>query len=327
MTTAGPPSRAHRRRPCQAGAVPRTPAPGPHPDARLHRQNGDGWVACACGDQHWGLNGAAGLLLWREGRDGGVELVLQHRALWSHHGGTWGVPGGALADGEGPLDGAVREATEEAGVPADGLRVRASRVLAHPDWSYTTVLAEATTDVEPRVADPESLEVAWVRLEDLAGLPLLPAFERSLPELRAMLLRVVLVVDAANVVGSVPDGWWKDRYGATSRLRDHLTGLGRDGLAADVLGLPGARWYPDVLLVTEGQARGVEAVDGVAVVAAPGSGDEEIVAQVARLVRGPGPGETAASRTRVVVATADRGLAARVESLGATTVGPRAVRG
>lgn len=307
--------------------MPHTPAPGPHPDTRVHRQDGDGWVACACGNQHWGLNGAAGLLLWREAGDGGIELVLQHRALWSHHGGTWGLPGGALADGEDPVDGAVREAVEEAGVPADGLRVRASRVLEHPDWSYTTVLAEATADFQPRVADPESLEVAWVRLEDLAGLPLLPAFERSLPELRAMLLRLVLVVDAANVVGSVPDGWWRDRHAATSRLRDGLTHLGRDGLAADRLGLPGARWYPDVLLVTEGQARGVRAADGVAVVAAAGAGDDEVVAQVARVLGERARGDAAASRTRVVVATADRGLVARVERLGAATIGPRAVRG
>ena len=35
------------------------------PDGRVHRRSGDGWVDCSCGDEHWGLNGAAGLLVWR----------------------------------------------------------------------------------------------------------------------------------------------------------------------------------------------------------------------------------------------------------------------
>ncbi|MDD9205221.1 hypothetical protein PU560_01925, partial [Georgenia sp. 10Sc9-8] len=80
--------------------------PGPHPspdqrpaartvppDARPRRQSGDGWVQCGCGAEHWGLNGAAGLMLWRAAADQEPSLVLQHRALWSHHGGTWGLPG------------------------------------------------------------------------------------------------------------------------------------------------------------------------------------------------------------------------------------------
>lgn len=298
-------------------------ARGPHPDPRVHRQPGDGWVQCACGNQHWGLNGAAGLLLWRRTAGGSVELVLQHRSLWSHHGGTWGLPGGALADDEDPVDGALREAAEETGVPADGLRVRASRVLTHPDWAYTTVLAEATADVAPRVADAESIAVEWVPLKAVEDRPLLPAFERALPELRTMLRRLVLVVDAANVVGSVPDGWWRDRAGATERLRGHLIGVRRGGLPADVVGLPGARWYPEIVLVTEGAAREVVGDGEVTVVRAEGSGDDEIVAQVERLL---GAGGSGADRTHVLVATADRELMARVTALGARTIGPRAVR-
>src|SRR3712207_9520205 len=52
----------------------------------------DGWVTCALGHRHWGRVGAAGLLVHRAGADG-PELLLQHRAVWSHHGGTWGTPG------------------------------------------------------------------------------------------------------------------------------------------------------------------------------------------------------------------------------------------
>ncbi|NEA88430.1 NTP pyrophosphohydrolase, partial [Streptomyces sp. SID14436] len=65
----------------------------------------------------------------------------------------------------------------------------------------------------------------------------------------------LVIVDAANVVGSVPDGWWRDRRGAAERLRDRL--------AAD--GLPGRPGPLDIVLVVEGAARGVESVPGVRV--------------------------------------------------------------
>jgi hypothetical protein len=113
----------------------------------------------------------------------------------------------------------------------------------------------------------------------------------------------LIVVDAANVVGSVPDGWWRDRAGATERLRDALA-------ARSPQTLPG-----EVVLVVEGAARGVASIDGVRVVAADGSGDDAIV----HLVR-----DRAAGRESIVV-SADRGLGERVRALGATVVGPSAV--
>lgn len=116
----------------------------------------------------------------------------------------------------------------------------------------------------------------------------------------------LLVVDAANVVGSVPDGWWRDRVGATVRLRDRLVRVAEAGIGDGPV---------EVVLVVEGQARGVAGVEGVRVVSAEGSGDDAIVAVVAE-----------AEGRACVVATADRGLAARVRSLGARVVGPRTVR-
>jgi predicted RNA-binding protein with PIN domain len=111
----------------------------------------------------------------------------------------------------------------------------------------------------------------------------------------------VLVVDAANVVGSRPDGWWRDRHGAAVRLRDSLVELGGS--------------Y-DVVMVVEGRARGVPPVASVAVVAAPGSGDDEIVRVAAEWV---------AKQRRVVVATADRELRDRVRCVGAEVIGPSAL--
>ncbi|GAA3998815.1 hypothetical protein GCM10022247_18810 [Allokutzneria multivorans] len=118
----------------------------------------------------------------------------------------------------------------------------------------------------------------------------------------------LLIVDAANVVGSVPDGWWRDRRGANERLRDSLIPL-RDN------GLPSLSGPIEVVLVVEGAARDVAGVEGVRVVSAPGSGDDAIV----DLVR------SAPSRHCVVV-TADRELRARVTEFGADLLGPRAVR-
>lgn len=169
-----------------------TDAAGPdpvsgRPPARPRRP-GDGWVECACGQRHWGLHGAAGLLLVRRDDAGRpAAVVLQHRATWSHHGGTWGLPGGAREPDETAEQAAVREAGEEAGIAPDDVLVRWSSVLEHPDWSYTTVVADEAHPVEPHVADPESLEVRWVPVDDVDRLPLLPAFATAWPALRARL--------------------------------------------------------------------------------------------------------------------------------------------
>lgn len=112
----------------------------------------------------------------------------------------------------------------------------------------------------------------------------------------------VLVVDAANVVGSRPDGWWRDRSGAACRLHDALVATDLD---ADV-----------TVLVLEGRARQghvVGRVGDVETVHAPGSGDDEIVRQVDSR-RGAGD--------EVVVITADRELRERVTAAGGACLGP-----
>ena len=119
----------------------------------------------------------------------------------------------------------------------------------------------------------------------------------------------LVIVDGANVVGSVPDGWWRDRPGAAIRLRDSLATVLAEGLP----GLPGP---VEVTLVVEGKARDIPQGDnGVRVERAAGSGDDKIT----DLVR-----DEAATRHTVVV-TADRGLRDRVTALGAEVRGPSSV--
>jgi hypothetical protein len=130
----------------------------------------------------------------------------------------------------------------------------------------------------------------------------------------------LLVVDGANVVGSVPDGWWRDRHGAAERLRDTLVPYAAAGLPPGSGVPPWAVGVPlDVVLVVEGAARGVDSVPGVAVVSAPGSGDD-LIAEVAADARAARPDRPC------LVVTADRGLRARVTAVGADVTGPRAVR-
>ena len=112
----------------------------------------------------------------------------------------------------------------------------------------------------------------------------------------------VLVVDAANVVGSRPDGWWNDRAGAARKLHEQL-------MVADIS-------YDVVVVVLEGAAKGGVRPGRdahVRTVHARGSGDDTIVAQARSAVE---RGE------RVTVVTADRALQARVQHLGALAMSP-----
>lgn len=270
------------------------------------RNPGDAWVIAESGEKYWGRFGAAGLLAYDPARG----ILLQHRVSWSHFGGTWGLPGGALHEGESAIAGAIREAQEEAGVPDGAVRARFTSVLDLGIWAYTTVVADVRVPFEPVISDPESVALEWVPVDQVDSRPLHPGFGASWPALRALLtVRPAVVVDAANVVGSVPDGWWKDRAGAAARLRARLDGL---SVSADDLELGGDEWFPEVSMVVEGQARGIDDdASAVAVIRAEAAGDDAIVAEVEHRVAGA---ET------VVAVTSDRELRERVERAGAGQV-------
>ncbi len=247
--------------------------------------------------------------------DPGRGVLLQHRVGWSHFGGTWGIPGGALHEHESPLDGALREAQEEAGIPDGALHARFARVLDLEIWSYTTVVADVLAPFEPVISDPESLALEWVPVDEVDQRPLHPGFAASWPLLRSLLsVHPAIVVDAANVVGSVPDGWWKDRAGAATRLHDRLSTWAAGGIDAESLGLEADRWFPLVSLVVEGAARAIPDAQHqthgarVAIVRADGVGDDAIVDEARRL---------AADGSEVIAVTSDRGLAARLDEVDA----------
>jgi 8-oxo-dGTP diphosphatase len=126
-----------------------------------------------------------------------------------------------------------------------------------------------------------------------------------------------IVVDVANVMGSRPDGWWRDRAAAAVRLHAELAALAAGSTAPGADGrpiLPGETDPPQFVMVLEGAARAaaarIHAAERVRAVQADGSGDDAIVALVREL-----PG-------RRVVVTADRELRRRSEAAGAEVLGP-----
>lgn len=288
------------------------PAPGEPRRPLGPRDPGDAWVVAPTGERYWGVFGAAGLLAL----DADRGVLLQHRVSWSHHGDTWALPGGARHEGESACDGALREATEEAGVPDAAVRPRLLSVLDLGYWTYTTLVGDVIRPFDPTISDPESHELAWVRPDEVADKPLHPGFASSWAELHPLLsVRPAVVVDAANVVGSVPDGWWHDRPAAARRLIARIARLADDGVPAAALDLPEHTWFPEWVVVVEGQARaGGDGVEGVEVVRAPASGDDAILGETVRLIE--------ADRT-VTVVTSDRELARRVTDAGAVVRGTR----
>jgi len=119
-----------------------------------------------------------------------------------------------------------------------------------------------------------------------------------------------IVVDVANVMGSRPDGWWRDRAGAAARLHAEVARLAASGKIIE----PEVPGPPEFVLVLEGAAKAAAArispAERVRVVQSAGSGDDAIVALLGEL-----PG-------RRVVVTADRELRRRSEAAGAQVQGP-----
>lgn len=115
------------------------------------------------------------------------------------------------------------------------------------------------------------------------------------------------LVDGMNVIGSRPDGWWRDRHGAMRRVVEQLDGLAQ--ASGD-----------EIRVVFDGRPPAdPPSAPGVEVEFAPGgrnSADDRIAEIVAS--------DPAPASLRVV--TSDRELAGRVRAHGAEVVGAKALR-
>jgi len=213
---------------------------------------------------------------------------------------------------------ALREAIEECAIDPRSVRVHGVATDDHGGWTYQTVLASTAAPLAAAAVSEETSEVAWVPVAEVERLRLHPGFAGLWPALQTALLPLTVIVDAANVMGSRPDGWWRDRAGAARRLSDQIEGLAMGGMAdlPDSVQVPALeRWFPRFVVVLEGAAAAgageVPTDRQVQIVLARGSGDDEIARQAA---------ETAGP---CLVVTADRELRSRCEAAGAAVVGPR----
>ena len=148
----------------------------------MAHRDGDGWIDCQCGGKHWGLFGAAGLLLIRD-----QSILLQHRAPWVHNGDTWGIPGGARDSHESALEAALREANEEIGIDINLVKPIDEFLDDHCTWNYHTIIAKADSALIAHEMNDESLEVKWVPIAEIENQKLHPSFANTWPKLKAKL--------------------------------------------------------------------------------------------------------------------------------------------
>lgn len=191
-----------------------------NPTPHRPRPPADGFLLCSCGRRHWGLSGAGGICALRA-YEGRIQVLLQLRAPWSHSGGTWAIPGGAIEWRESAFSGALREFCEETGIEPHCVQpyqpektalihdvqdehinhisshtliekrpdlyahaeVAPCVLLDHGDWSYSTFLVNCPDDVEIR-PNNESTQLRWFDIDGELPSPLHPSFERAWPLLR-----------------------------------------------------------------------------------------------------------------------------------------------
>lgn len=124
---------------------------------------------CPGGDKHWGPVGAAGLAVFSDGGFG--ALLLQKRGAYTHQGGTWSVPGGALEPGEDVHEAAIREAGEELSVDLAGYEVLGEVVDTCPSvgcaWTYTTIVVAVPGRPSAAPGNWESEQLRWTERGEL----------------------------------------------------------------------------------------------------------------------------------------------------------------
>lgn len=113
--------------------------------------------------------------------------MLQKRSAFAHEGGTWSCAGGALDEGEDPLAGSLREASEEVGTLPEGITVLGQTVFAPADdWSYITFVVEVPGEFGASI-NFETDAVAWDSPDEVEARELHAGFAAAWPELRKII--------------------------------------------------------------------------------------------------------------------------------------------
>jgi len=145
---------------------------------------GERWTICALDHVHWGANGGAGLLLRYRSPDSEPRYLLALRSRWVDEPATWGIPGGAIRDGEAPEEAARRETVEEIG------HLPAYRVVAEDvqdcggGWLFHVFLADVEAMFDA-YSVRETDATGWFTPRQMRELPIHSGLRRSLDELGA----------------------------------------------------------------------------------------------------------------------------------------------
>jgi 8-oxo-dGTP pyrophosphatase MutT (NUDIX family) len=147
------------------------------------RRSGDGFITVADGTARWGRFGAAGVLLRHTNGDD-VAFFLALRSLHCHRGGTWAIPGGAMDEGETPLEAALREFSEEVGPLTASYEIVQMHEDDHGGWSYWTVVLDVDHRFDPPpVHSWETDDARWISRDEVHQLDLFPEFHATLQKL------------------------------------------------------------------------------------------------------------------------------------------------
>ena len=142
---------------------------------------GERWTICALDHVHWGANGGAGLLLRYEPADGEPRYLLALRSRWVDDPATWGIPGGAIRDGESPEEAARRETLEEVGLLPPYRLANDEVQDCGGGWRFHIIMADVKEPFEAYSVH-ETDATGWFTQRQLRDLPLHPGIRRWLDE-------------------------------------------------------------------------------------------------------------------------------------------------